>query len=108
MTEFDLNSMNLEDLKQLQKDVVKAIEGYEERRRQDALVAVRAKARELGFTLNDLIGAPIKTGSKAKHPPKYRHPENRSLTWSGRGRQPAWLSEAIEAGKSLEDLWIKP
>jgi DNA-binding protein H-NS len=27
---------------------------------------------------------------------KYRHPENSELTWSGRGKQPGWLSAALE------------
>lgn len=109
MADFDLKSMNLDELKRLQKDVAKAIEDYEERRRQDALAAVEAKAQEMGFTLADLTGAPIKSkGGKAKLPPKYRHPENPSLTWSGRGRQPAWIKEAVEAGKPLDEFLIKP
>ncbi len=33
--------------------------------------------------------------------PKYRHPENTEITWSGRGRKPAWIVEGLEAGKSL-------
>ena len=27
---------------------------------------------------------------------KFRHPENSDLTWSGRGKQPGWLKEALE------------
>ena len=27
---------------------------------------------------------------------KYRHPEDSRLTWSGRGKQPGWLKEALE------------
>jgi DNA-binding protein H-NS len=37
---------------------------------------------------------------------KYRHPENPSLTWSGRGRKPLWFVAALEAGKSADDLAI--
>lgn len=35
---------------------------------------------------------------------KYRNPDDPSQTWSGRGRRPRWLSEALEAGRKLEDL----
>jgi DNA-binding protein H-NS len=38
--------------------------------------------------------------------PKFRNPEPPHQTWSGRGRQPRWVSEMLEAGKSLEDLRI--
>ncbi|WP_245696247.1 H-NS family nucleoid-associated regulatory protein [Alloyangia pacifica] len=33
-------------------------------------------------------------------------PQNREVTWSGRGRKPAWLAEEIAAGKKLEDFAI--
>src|ERR1700675_1072658 len=31
--------------------------------------------------------------------PKFRNPDNPSETWSGRGRQPRWLTAQIESGK---------
>lgn len=37
---------------------------------------------------------------------KYRHPENPDLAWSGRGRRPAWIREAVEAGRSMSDFEI--
>ena len=53
-----------------------------------------------------LTGGKVKK-ARASSPPKYRHPENPSLTWSGRGRQPAWYKELVEAGTSEEDLLIR-
>lgn len=47
-----------------------------------------------------------KTGTKL--PPKYRNPENPSQTWTGRGRTPLWVNEALQKGMSLEDLRIVP
>ncbi len=40
----------------------------------------------MGFSLDELLGLPVKAkgGRKAVNEAKYRHPENRSLTWSGR------------------------
>lgn len=35
---------------------------------------------------------------------KYRHPDNPSLTWSGRGREPKWLEEARNDGYEEESL----
>src|SRR5580698_8933864 len=37
--------------------------------------------------------------------PRYRNPET-SETWSGRGKQPRWLTTAMEAGRSLDELLI--
>ncbi|MFQ6550263.1 H-NS family nucleoid-associated regulatory protein [Aestuariibius sp. 2305UL40-4] len=100
-----IDKLSLDELKTLQKQVAKAIDDFEENQRKEALAAVEAKAKEFGYSLADLTG---KAKGKAKaSPPKYRHPENPALTWSGRGRQPAWIKEGLEAGKSLEDYAIK-
>lgn len=106
MAKIDLDKLDLDELKTLQKDVARAIDQYEAKKRKEALDAVEALAREKGFSLSELTGAaPAKKG-KAPLPPKYRHPENPALTWSGRGRQPAWIKEGLEAGKSLDDYLI--
>jgi DNA-binding protein H-NS len=38
--------------------------------------------------------------------PVYRNPSNSAETWSGRGRQPKWVREALARGARLEDLAI--
>lgn len=38
--------------------------------------------------------------------PRYRNPENPEQTWTGRGKQPAWLHAAIAAGADLDDFLI--
>jgi DNA-binding protein H-NS len=51
-------------------------------------------------------GAPSKlAGRKLK--PKYRNPDNKSETWSGRGLQPKWLIAAMKAtGKKIAHFAI--
>ncbi|WP_095589611.1 H-NS family nucleoid-associated regulatory protein [Actibacterium ureilyticum] len=107
MAKINLDKMSLAELKSLQKDVEKAINSFEKRQRSEALAAVEAKAKEMGFSLNELVGGAAAKGRKMPLPPKYAHPENSSLTWSGRGRQPAWIKDALEAGKSLDDFLIE-
>ncbi|WP_299842663.1 H-NS histone family protein [uncultured Jannaschia sp.] len=108
MADIDLDSLSLDELKALQKDVNKAVEEYDERRKKEARAEVEAKARELGFTLAELVDGSGKAGKKGKapQPAKYRHPENASLTWSGRGRQPGWIKDALANGTSLDELLI--
>ncbi|MFZ3583315.1 H-NS family nucleoid-associated regulatory protein [Loktanella sp. DJP18] len=107
MADIDLNSMSLDDLKKLQKDVNKAIDGYEDKQRKAALVAVDAAAKKMGFTLAELMGMPGKK-TKSASPPKYRHPENPEQTWTGRGRQPDWMKDALENGHSKDEFLISP
>lgn len=105
MADIDLNSLSLPELKQLQKDVAKAVLGFDDRRKSEARAALEAQAKELGFTLAELTGTPV-VRKRAEVQPKYCHPENRDITWSGRGRRPLWFVAAIEAGKSPESLSV--
>ncbi|QEW21486.1 H-NS histone family protein [Marinibacterium anthonyi] len=104
MTDIDLSILSLNELKALEKDVSKAIQTFEERRKKAAMAAIEAAAREHGYALSELTAVAPK--KKATLPPKYRHPENSALTWSGRGRKPAWLMQALENGTPEEDLLI--
>ena len=105
MADYDLEALSLGELKKMQKDVAKAISTFEDRQKAEARAKVEALARDLGYSLAELVG----TETKSAHAPaaaKYRHPENPALTWSGRGRKPQWFVEALEAGKTASDLAI--
>ena len=101
----DLNALSLDELKKLQKDVAKAIASYEDRARKAALAQMDAVAREHGFTVDQLLGKAV-AGTRKPVAPKYANPADKSQTWTGRGRKPKWVVEALETGKSLEDLTI--
>lgn len=107
---IELSGLSVAELKQLSKDVEKAIKVAAETERKAALSAARIAAQEHGFELDELLGDAGATKAKgksgAKNPPKYRNPENPEQTWSGRGRRPAWIAEAEATGKSLEDMAI--
>ena len=103
--DIDLSELSLKELKALSAKVEKAIETYGERQKREAVAELEAKARELGFSLSELVEAAPKK-ARAAVQPKYAHPENPSLTWSGRGRQPQWFRDAIDAGRTSADLAI--
>lgn len=103
MNDLDLNGMSLTELKQLFKDVEKAIDGFESRRKAEARAKAEEAAKQYGYSLSQLIEAATQRPAAA---PKYAHPENPELTWSGRGRKPSWIIEGLDAGKSLEDFAI--
>ena len=67
--------------------------------------AAEAAAREKGYSLAQLTGNSSKK-ARGSSPPKYRHPETPELTWSGRGRQPAWYKKLVEAGTRESALLI--
>ena len=104
MTNQNLNSMSKAELLALQKDAERAMKTLEDRRRNEAKSIIEAKAKELGFSIAELFDG--KSKAKSAGAPKYRHPENAAMTWSGKGRQPAWFKEHIAGGGDAETLAI--
>lgn len=102
---IDLDAMPLKELKVLHADVTRAIAEFDGRKKRDAIVQLEAKARELGFGLNELLGTSVKK-SRALAKTKYAHPENPDMTWSGRGRKPRWFADAVANGLSPDDLAV--
>lgn len=68
---------------------------------KSVIAEIRAKMAEYGITLDDLRGSARKSYTVA---PKYRNDQGQ--TWSGRGKKPRWLQEALAAGASLESFRI--
>jgi DNA-binding protein H-NS len=104
MFDIDFDTMSIEDLKRLKRELDRAIANYDDRRKAEARRDLEEKAREYGFSLSEL--AEVKTTKRGPVAPKYRNPSNPDQVWSGRGRQPTWFREAIEAGTEPDDLTI--
>jgi DNA-binding protein H-NS len=100
---IDLSSLDRDDLVQLQKDIEAALRSYQKRKRDEALREMEKVAEKHGIALKDVVNGGTKRSVQV---PKYRHPENPALTWSGRGRQPSWFKEAIDTGVNRDDLLI--
>ena len=92
----DLKSMPLEELWKLHEEMVVVLGSQ--------LVAEKAKLEERLRQLQ-----PQDHRMRRPYPkvfPKYQNPKNPTETWSGRGRQPRWLSPQRRSGKKLDDFRI--
>jgi DNA-binding protein H-NS len=105
MADFNLEALSFKDLRQLQKDLAKAISTYEDRHKAEARAKLEAIAKEMGYSLAELMEVEVKT-TRTPAAGKYRHPENAAVTWSGRGRKPQWFVDHINAGKAPRALAV--
>lgn len=105
---IDLSTLSLDELKALRRNVDRAIDGWQERKRREALAAAEEAARNHGFNLAELGVAAGRTrrAGKPASAARYANPADPTQTWSGRGRRPAWINAALDSGKSLDDLAI--
>lgn len=107
---MDLSTLPLAELKDLLNLIPAEIKRREKDEKAKLIKDLEALAAERGFSLGDLIdsGATApKTKVKGTVAAKYENPSDSSVTWTGRGRQPKWVVEAIANGGSLETLLIK-
>jgi DNA-binding protein H-NS len=98
-----LDKMSYAELLKLQERIEAAIAA---KRAEDAATtkeALRAMAEKAGFSLNDLFG---KRGKKGSGQAKYRNPKDTSQTWTGRGRKPNWLLDAVKKGAKIDSFAI--
>ena len=120
---MDISDLSLTELRRLKSRVETEISRRTDTAKRDLLKKMQKMASEAGVSLDDLIGAspkievtkpgrkPGKAASttsrkKGKVAPQYRHPEDASLLWTGRGRQPLWVAKWLADGKNIEDLRI--
>ena len=103
MENSDLKSMAIDDLWELHEQVTAKLT------RELAIEKARLEERlhKLGSASN------IITSDRQRRPypkvlPKYRNPKNPAETWSGRGKQPRWLTAQLRSGKKVNDFLIRP
>jgi DNA-binding protein H-NS len=108
MKRSDLESASIEELLKLRK----TISDFIERHIQTEKHALQVRLDKLNAFPDD-DGSPIVRRHKRratkgrKVPIKYRNPNKRQETWSGRGRTPRWLVAAMKAtGKKVEDFRV--
>lgn len=102
---MDLTRLSVAELNALQGDITREI-AHRRKSEADTLVnEFRKRASELGLSLDDLVSgkAAVKRGKVAV---KYRHPDDSSLTWTGRGKKPRWVDAWLKSGKSIEQLSV--
>src|ERR1044072_4141644 len=94
-----IEKLSYVELVKLQERVEQAIA---EKRAADAQATkeqLRQMAEKAGFDIRELYG---KRGSpKGTGAAKYRNPKDTSQTWTGRGRKPNWLVDAVKKGAKI-------
>ena len=99
----DLESMSIDKVWALHEKITSTL--------AKRITAEKARLEKRLSQLKQVSNADGKSVGHARRPyprvfPKYKNPERPSETWAGRGRQPRWVTEMIDAGKSLDDFRI--
>lgn len=119
---MDIAKLSIAELRKLNKRIEAELKKRDESAKRDLLKKMQRLAAEHGLSLDDVVGAPAPQakprnatakapakpkGKKIVVAPKYRNPDDASMTWTGRGRKPLWVQKCLDEGKSLESLLIQ-
>jgi len=105
---MDITTLSVAELKSLLEKIPAEITRREKEEKALIRKELEALAAQRGYTLDDLLGNAVEKVVKVKKAVavKYRHPQDASLTWSGRGKRPRWTVEFLANGGALEQLAI--
>ncbi len=95
MKDSQLEKMSLKELTDLRERVGKMMIVRQHSEKANLKEELIARAQEAGFNIGDLFPLGRKVAkSKGSSGSLYRNPDDPTMTWSGRGRKPKWLSTA--------------
>lgn len=110
---FDFDDMSVDELWLLHEKIGRllSVRLTEEKRALEKRLAQLSREREPPpARLNEAETDRKQPGTRRAYPqvfPKYRNSEEPFETWSGRGRQPLWLTAALRKGHKIEDFIIR-
>ena len=106
---MDISSLTVVEL----KSILEKIPGEIKRREKEEKKRIRQELEELaaksGYSLDELLGESTEKKTRKSGGAvavKYRHPQDVSLAWTGRGRQPKWIGVFLAAGGSMDQLKV--
>ena len=108
---FNFDAMSIDEMWQLHEEIsaVLSVRLTSEKRELEKRLAQLRREKELRQSESvdgQAKGAPRERRKYPRVFPKYRNPNEPSETWSGRGKQPRWLTAALKTGHTIDEFVI--
>jgi DNA-binding protein H-NS len=103
MKHNELETMSINELWNLYENIASTLA----KRIEDEIDKLQDRLDKLGRKL--ALPALAEAPQRRPYPkvfPKFQNPERPSETWTGRGKQPHWVSDLLQAGGSMDDIRI--
>jgi DNA-binding protein H-NS len=103
MAAINYDKMSVKELTDHIARAQKALAAVKDRERAELKHKIASLAENAGFSVGELFGGRGKGKSISV---KYMNPDNRSETWTGRGRKPNWLVAKLSKGAKITDFAV--
>ena len=101
---INLDHLNVDELRAITESAQQLITQKQHQSLHEAYIQFEQIAKDSGSTIDEILKAG--ESLEKKRSIKYRNTEDNNDTWTGRGRKPTWLVEALAAGRKLEEFAI--
>ena len=99
----DISNLSFDQLSELIKIASKLQANKKQEEKAALLETFKQQAKAKGMTLDEIVNV---KASRKTVPAKYRNPDDANQTWTGRGRKPLWVVDALANGASMISLEI--
>jgi DNA-binding protein H-NS len=109
---FNLDTLSVDEMWQLHEEINALLSirlTAEKRELEKRLAQLRREkeSRQLESANSQAKDAPRQRRKYPRVFAKYRNPNEPSETWSGRGKQPRWLTAALKTGHTIDEFVIR-
>ena len=101
---INVDNLSLKDINDLEARLAKVKAAAAQAERVKLKEKIDNLLKGTGITVHDLYGAGRR--GKGKSAAKFANPDDRSETWTGRGRKPNWLVAKLKRGAKMTDFAI--
>ena len=102
MSTPDISTLDYIQLNELRQQISTRMKEMRETGISDLRSRFLKDAAPLGLAVEDIVG----THKKKERKPAVKYKDEEGNTWGGRGKRPGWITEALEAGRNLEEFLV--
>lgn len=105
---IDVEAMSVDEMWKLHEQIgqLLSVRLTSEKRELEKRLAHLRREHVMNPAPTEASSAPRERRKYPRVYPKYRNPDEPSETWSGRGKQPRWLTAALKTGHKIEEFII--
>ena len=102
----DYQNLSENELQVVIENAEKALKAKQANKRKEVIAQIKELAASIDVTVEIIEDDKKSTRKGVKVPVKYRHPDDASKTWTGRGVTPKWLQALIDAGHDRSEFEV--
>jgi DNA-binding protein H-NS len=102
----EYQNLSEHELQAVIENAEKALKNKQANKRKEVIAQIKELAASIDVVvdIHEADKKPVRKGAKVAI--KYRHPDDHSKVWTGRGVAPKWMQELLNAGRDRSEFEV--